>query len=396
MLLNDTPGTPSAIGQMLQVLMAERPAGVPGQEMPKPVAPMTPPFNPHASPMPQQGVQQQPQQGGLRGLLSNMLGGEVPAEYANSGLLSPDEIRQAKPGIWNRIAGKDAYRNNLNNIMQMKQVAGQAREQQRVGEIRKNAETLFAPKANETPQDVQARISQAFAYFMQHGDTEMMDRLKGVMANLVQTQAPQERNPVVGSEAWKEAERFKASLRPAGGDDRVMVPVQQPDGSVVYTPRSQAAGQNVPSPSKGGAPISKQVAENQTQMAVIDKAIRELSANPQAVGLKRGVGALPGLGKVGDMVNQRADPKGVTTRALLSNIGSLVINQRSGAAVSIAEFDRLAPFVPQVTDPPEAAKKKLEQLKEILKQETDLLATSAGRQKASVPSFEEWKASKQK
>ena len=60
-----------------------------------------------------------------------------------------------------------------------------------------------------------------------------------------------------------------------------------------------------------------------------------------------------------EAVLQRTDPTGVNTRAAIGDIGSMVIHDRSGAAVTASEFPRLRPFIPLVTDDPETARKKL-------------------------------------
>lgn len=74
--------------------------------------------------------------------------------------------------------------------------------------------------------------------------------------------------------------------------------------------------------------------------------------DPQATGLKN---MLP------NQVLNRIDPKGVDTRAAVADLGSLVIHDRSGAAVTASEFPRLAPFIPTATDDPATARKKLAQ-----------------------------------
>lgn len=74
--------------------------------------------------------------------------------------------------------------------------------------------------------------------------------------------------------------------------------------------------------------------------------------DPEATGLK---GYLP------NQVLNRLDPKGVDTRAAIADLGSLVIHDRSGAAVTAAEFPRLAPFIPTEKDDPATARKKLDQ-----------------------------------
>ncbi len=98
----------------------------------------------------------------------------------------------------------------------------------------------------------------------------------------------------------------------------------------------------------------KAIQENRTALSKVDKAIREATAYPDAFGWK---GFLP------DTVLQRTNPQGVRARAAVADIGSLVINQRSGAAVSVAEFPRLAPFIPSVRDDPETVTTKLENMK---------------------------------
>lgn len=118
------------------------------------------------------------------------------------------------------------------------------------------------------------------------------------------------------------------------------------------------------------AVVRKEVAANKSNLSVIDNALAEIEAYPEAVGLARGAGKLPLMGNIADAINQRVDPQGVNARASLANIGSLVIHNRSGAAVSIHEFPRLAPFVPDQSDTPEVAKMKLRQLREMIEQET--------------------------
>lgn len=73
-------------------------------------------------------------------------------------------------------------------------------------------------------------------------------------------------------------------------------------------------------------------------------------------------GDVDATGKKGYLPNQvlnRADPKGVDTRAAIADLGSLVIHDRSGAAVTAAEFPRLAPFIPSEKDDADTVKKKL-------------------------------------
>lgn len=80
--------------------------------------------------------------------------------------------------------------------------------------------------------------------------------------------------------------------------------------------------------------------------------VGDATGDPNATGWK---GLLP------NGILNRMDPKGVDTRAAISDLGSLVIHDRSGAAVTAAEMPRLAPFIPSATDDPVTVKKKLRQ-----------------------------------
>lgn len=96
------------------------------------------------------------------------------------------------------------------------------------------------------------------------------------------------------------------------------------------------------------------VLDNRANMGTIDAAYARVEAMPDAFGLKN---ILP------DELMQRLPGKGysdgVAARAAVQNIGSLKIHDRSGAAVTAAEFPRLKQFVPLTTDTPEVVKEKL-------------------------------------
>jgi hypothetical protein len=98
------------------------------------------------------------------------------------------------------------------------------------------------------------------------------------------------------------------------------------------------------------SPIVKAYTENSTALRKLDSALAEVDKYPDAFGLQN---------MRGDAISQRVDPKGVTARALIADIGSLKIHDRSGAAVTAAETPRLLPFIPNVNDNPATIKKKL-------------------------------------
>lgn len=107
---------------------------------------------------------------------------------------------------------------------------------------------------------------------------------------------------------------------------------------------------------------SKGVLENRQNLAMAERALAELEKYPDATGWK---------GYQPDWMLQRTDPEGVDARAAIANIGSLVIHDRSGAAVTAAEFPRLQPFIPSPKDHPDVAKKKLKQFVKIYREITE-------------------------
>lgn len=95
------------------------------------------------------------------------------------------------------------------------------------------------------------------------------------------------------------------------------------------------------------------MAQGAAQLDLISEARKAISEYPEAVGMRRGIGIIPNLERVGDVVNQNVDPRGNLARQLISNLASMEIRDRSGAAVTASEFPRLAPFIPNVYDTPE-------------------------------------------
>jgi len=104
--------------------------------------------------------------------------------------------------------------------------------------------------------------------------------------------------------------------------------------------------------------IAKGIVNNRQQMDKIDNALAAVDANPDAFG---GNNYLP------DVATQRLPGKafsgGVDARAKIADIGSLVLHDRSGAAVTASEFPRLKPFIPVATDDAKTVKIKLQNLR---------------------------------
>lgn len=332
---------------------------------------------------------------------------KAPAGY--EGLLSQEEIEGARPGLLRSIishpdapGASDLYRGNLNNIVAVKQAAEQMQSQKKMSDARARIQAKYSLPANATREQQIEALRGMWADYAAIGDHEMVGKMAGYLSGVDKGEdggkqyEPDKFQMPDGSIVWVEpGQPVPQGAKPWSPPSNLVVKeVQQEDGSVTYEPVAESVGKNAPSPTgRGSAAIAQKVASNQTQMATIADALKELDLHPDAVGLKRGVGELvPGMGNVGDALNQRQDPKGVAARASIMNIGSLVIHNRSGAAVTISEFPRLAPFVPRVSDTPEAIKTKLKKLRELLVIETDFLSKSSGRSTVNAaPTYEEWK-----
>lgn len=129
------------------------------------------------------------------------------------------------------------------------------------------------------------------------------------------------------------------------------------------------------------AAIKKAMFENDAALRKIDDALAAIDAYPQALG---------GMNILGDTIRQRTDPEGIKARALVADIGSLKLHDRSGAAVTASETPRLKPFIPTATDNPDTVRQKLELFKrEYQALQEDMLAAypsaAAQRRPAAKP-----------
>lgn len=145
-----------------------------------------------------------------------------------------------------------------------------------------------------------------------------------------------------------------ASAPPQGGP-----PAPAPAPAVAQPPQSQPGQPTVTNIApKASKPIPESVQkgmlENVSALRKIDDALGALTTAGGSVGPLAGIG-----NALSSTATNWFDPSGTNVRALIADIGSLKIHDRSGAAVSVAEFPRLAPFIPAVGDSAEVIKTKL-------------------------------------
>ncbi|MDT7514686.1 hypothetical protein [Rhodoferax mekongensis] len=153
--------------------------------------------------------------------------------------------------------------------------------------------------------------------------------------------------------------------------------IQQSDqGIVIVDPRTATArpvigadGQPLgPKLKDIPASVNTAIVNNVMNLSKAQKALDLLNGND--VGDVKGAKDATGLKAYAPQaVLNWLDPRGVEARAALTDVGSLVLHDRSGAAVTASEFPRLMPFIPQPTDSPDVARKKMKRFVDIYKDE---------------------------
>jgi hypothetical protein len=99
------------------------------------------------------------------------------------------------------------------------------------------------------------------------------------------------------------------------------------------------------------ATINTAMTQNQAVLNKLDRVDQLLAANPNATGILKGI--------TPNVILNRTDKEGIAARAALAELAATKVHDLSGAAVSVSEFGRLKPFLPQPTDDAETIKTKL-------------------------------------
>jgi hypothetical protein len=161
----------------------------------------------------------------------------------------------------------------------------------------------------------------------------------------------------------------------AADNPRKFQVVETPTGPIVIDKTNPTQGIYVTDPRTGQpvqgkraeAPnaLQQTAVENNAALKAIQQADSAVTATPKAFGIQN---------VLGDFASQRLDPSGEQARGYVSNLGSLKIKERSGAAVTAKEFPRLSPFVPTSKDTPEAIHAKLKGFAQELQRINDEIA----------------------
>lgn len=192
--------------------------------------------------------------------------------------------------------------------------------------------------------------------------TEQLIKLTTPDANTVLTANTSRANTQDNNATTQRGQNMTAGTAAAGRAEPKGQVIQTDSGVMLVDPRTgvarpvTAGGEPLrPKLRQIPAAISKAVLENNATLRTVTRALEELDVYPDAFGAKN---------YLGDSIRQRSDPKGIAARAYTADIGSLLIHDRSGAAVTASETPRLKPFIPSVIDAPDTIKKKLMRFKE--------------------------------
>jgi hypothetical protein len=125
------------------------------------------------------------------------------------------------------------------------------------------------------------------------------------------------------------------------------------------------------------AQVTQGIVTNNVALQQIDEAIKLVDQYPGAFGVSNAMG--------GSFVKDQLSPNpaNIAARAAIADLSSMQIHNRTGAAMSKSEWERLRPFLPTDVDNPTTVKTKLQGLRKQIERETAQMQTLYG---ARVPS----------
>jgi hypothetical protein len=371
--------------------------GAPPSAMPQVMG--TPAFNPSApdprqSPLLAQDADHA-HRGGIRGGIRHLLGTDRLSPEV-SALLDPDQKKRAlEMGTFQQfmLGGVQGVANNMIGLAtKRKEMDTAARQESDFRRIRDTAAKMpMGPERSEYVARAMAEVIDNPVNAMQTAvglrEREFAPRapVKPITKN-TENGIMQYNLATDQWEPMRDAEGRALMAPPVQAPPNQILPSINPDGTPGYTAVSGRGGEvkvtpveDVVRPDASGrttAAVRAQVASNRAQLSVIDEALAELEKYPDAVGLSR---------MAGEAINQRVDPRGIAARQALSNVGSLRVHDRSGAAVTASEFPRLRPFIPNVSDTYQKNKSNLEAMRRELESETAELERGTPAQAAPTP-----------
>lgn len=177
-------------------------------------------------------------------------------------LLSPEEMKRARPGLMDRLASmsprapspRDMYASNIDRILKMKEMTAGLAKQRKLEASRQAIAQAFPAAPNETSEQAVDRMKRMFAAYSSAGDTEMMTKLGETLKSIGQPRSesagtPQKFVDEQGRIVWvRPGEPVSEGLTPWTAperEDRTLVPVQDPEtGETTFMRRSDAEGKS--------------------------------------------------------------------------------------------------------------------------------------------------------
>lgn len=274
------------------------------------------------------------------------------------------------------LAREDIARQQANQSMMMFALQNQAAQR------RMEQEQYFASSENAKKLTAQYQLHQADI------KAKAAERMEQIREQAIQGRITKEEADARAAQLRKEVQDRDIAARQELA--QLMAGLRQPpqpqlvtnENGVFQVDRSGRAvpvmgPDNKPLPGKPAVPekampasAAKGLLENQQNLRRAEQALALIEG--KKVGHMQGDKNATGIkGYLGEAILQRVDPSGIDARAAMADLGSLIIHDRSGAAVTAAEFPRLRPFIPQTTDEPATVQKKLKRFVQVYKEVVD-------------------------
>lgn len=236
-------------------------------------------------------------------------------------------------------------------------------------EVRQAGKTLYAPyfEDGSTGAPVPMEVAQKLEFRDAGGTIAGLDPYTGKpVSSITKTESADARASRAQAERHFQAQQDTPTYMDTAGGI-VALPKKLSKGQVpTATPVLDAQGNQIEKKQNVPQYVVEGVINNAKSLSSIDAAIASLQT-------KQGKNAVGWKGYLPNSALNRMDPEGTETRANISDVGSLILHDRSGAAVTAAESPRLMPFIPLATDDDVTAAKKLKRFKQLFEAETNNL-----------------------
>lgn len=132
--------------------------------------------------------------------------------------------------------------------------------------------------------------------------------------------------------------------------------------------------------------IQSVIRTNNAAVANINRIIKMIDENPQAIGYLKG-SAAQGPKFVQGQLNKYSTNAEIALREAITDLASMTLVNRTGTAQTAHEIKMLMPALAQITDSPSTAKAKLNEMKNKINLETRLYVQNQGLSGGFVPAF---------